>query len=105
MDQKIKSVALRAKNLGLTSFILMAKQPGDKNESPSRLLIHIENTSIKDAMDAMIAGFRHVISLEIDNHPEYTEPYKDLFRELDTEFIKLIKSNNQKFIEFKNKKK
>ena len=90
MDQKIKQVARRAADLGLPSFVLMAK-------NGSLLTFHFEKMNISSAMEMMMAGFQHTIGLELEQKG-ITNQGRKILIELSANFTKLIEETNNKML-------
>lgn len=96
MNDKIKSLARHAKQIGLSSFLL-----GIANGK--LMSFHFENMPIKDAMQLMISGFHHVISLELNRNKDMPKERKQIYINLAHDFNQLVNGANRKFIELNQK--
>lgn len=89
MEKNIKKLVEVANSLGFKSFVFMQKA-GPVNT------FHFENMKMSDLVNIMIAGFMHVVNMEIKNHPEYTFERKALYGGLMNDFKDLVKKYDEK---------
>lgn len=95
LQKQINSIVLQARAAELKSFLLGIK------DGPL-VTFHFQEITGKDAMTIIVAGFRHLINMELEKHPEYSAEYRNIFKQMLDQFEKMIKDSNEKFLAFQS---
>ena len=104
IEDQIKAITSMAKTAGIPSFILGFK--GDPVTSPdgqqqAQVSFHFEAIKIYDAVQILISGLHQAVSMELAQHPEYTDEYRDIFESFLKELNEVVANVNTRVANYK----
>ena len=89
-DQAVVDVTAFLKERGIEHFMLLFQPVTGLTTS------HIESMRVKEAISVLIAAFKQVIKLELEQNPQAPKQYQIALMELLQDFQQLIKDTNEK---------
>lgn len=89
-DKAVAEFTEFLKEKGIEHFILLF------HPVPGLTTSHLQEMSVKDALSALIAGFKQTVKLELEMHPDTPREYQAALLEMLEKFMQLIRETNEK---------